>query len=50
MFSDRYRENGNPDTAGMVMEKAAKSVPHSISIEGQVMVIYIQDYGTVGAS
>ena len=25
--SERYRENGNPDTAGMVIEKAAKSVP-----------------------
>lgn len=29
--SERYRENGNPDTAGMVIEKAAKSVLHSVT-------------------
>ena len=31
--SERYRENGNPDTAGMVIEKAAKSVLHFVTIK-----------------
>ena len=34
LCSYQYRENGNPDTAGMVVEKAAKSVPHSVTMEG----------------
>lgn len=33
MYSERYRENGNPDTAGMVIEKAAKSVIHFNTIK-----------------
>ena len=38
--SHRYRENGNPDTAGMVIEKAAKSVPHSVTMESLVVIIF----------
>ena len=39
LCSHQYRENGNPDTAGMVIEKAAKYVTFSVTTESLVVVI-----------
>lgn len=40
MYSNQYRENGNPDTAGMVIEKAAKYVSYSVTMESTVVIIF----------